>query len=83
MRKGVHPYEYIDDWEEFNETSWPKKVDFYSNLYIDDITDTDYNHAKRVSKDFEIKNLSEYHDLYFKIDTLLWLMFLKILEKFA
>ena len=21
LRKGVYPYEYVDDWEEFNETS--------------------------------------------------------------
>ena len=32
---------------------------------------TDYMHAKRVCKDFEIKNLGEYHDFYFKNDTLL------------
>ena len=71
MRKVVYRYEYIDDWEKFNEISLPKYVDFYSNLCIDDITDTDYNHAKRVSKDFEIKNLGEYHDLYFISNTLL------------
>ena len=28
-------------------------------------------HVKRVCKDFEIKNLGEYHDLYLKIYTLL------------
>ena len=28
-------------------------------------------HGKRVCKDFEIKDLGEYHDLYLKIDTLL------------
>ena len=28
-------------------------------------------HGKRVCKDFEIKNLGEYHDLYFERDTLL------------
>ena len=28
-------------------------------------------HGKRVCKDFEIKHLGEYHDLYLKSDTLL------------
>ena len=28
-----------------------------------DITDADYGHAKRVCKEFEIKNLEQYHDL--------------------
>ena len=28
------------------------------------ITDADYTHAKRVYKNFEIKNISEYHNLY-------------------
>ena len=38
---------------------------------MEDITDGDYMHGKRVSKDFEIKNVGEYHDLYLKSDTLL------------
>ena len=71
LRKGVYPYEYMDDWEKFNETTLPKKEEFYSNLNMEDITDADYMHAKRVCKDFEIKNLGEYHDLYLKSDTLL------------
>ena len=37
-----------------------------------DITDADYAHAKRVCKDFEIKNLGEYHDLYLQSNTLLF-----------
>ena len=44
---------------------------FYSNLNMEDITDAVYTHVKRVCKDFEIKNLGEYHDLYLKSDTLL------------
>ena len=36
-----------------------------------DITDTDYVHRKRVYKDFEIKNVGEYYDLYVQGDTLL------------
>ena len=35
------------------------------------ITDTDYAYAKRVCKNFEIKNLGEYHDLYVQSNTLL------------
>ena len=37
---------------------------------MDDITDADYMPGKRVCKDFEIKYLGEYHDLYLKSDTL-------------
>ena len=47
------------------------KKNFYSNLNMEDITDANYMHAKRVFKDFEIKDLGEYHDLYLKNDTLL------------
>ena len=38
---------------------------------MEDITDADYAHAKRVSKDFKIKNLGEYHDLYVQSNILL------------
>ena len=31
---------------------------------MEDNTDSDYMHAKRVCKDFEIKSLGEYHDLH-------------------
>ena len=31
----------------------------------------DYMHAKRVCKDFKIKNWGEYHDFYLKSDTFL------------
>ena len=61
----------MDDCEKFHETLLPEKEEFYSNLNMEDITDADSLHAKRVSKDFEIKNLGEYHDLYLKGDTLL------------
>ena len=32
LRKGVYPYEYMDDWEKFNETTLPEKEKFCSNL---------------------------------------------------
>ena len=71
LRKGVYPYEYMDDWKKCNETSLPEKQDFYIHLDMGDITDADYAHEKRVCKDFEIKNLGEFHDLYVQSDTLL------------
>ena len=55
---------YMDDWEKFYETSLPEREDFYSHLNMKDITDADQAHAKSVCKNFEIKNLGEYHDLY-------------------
>ena len=71
LRKGVYPYDHLDEWEKFNKTLLPEKEQFYCNLNKEDIADADYMHAKRVCKDFEIKKLGEYHDLYLQSDTLL------------
>ena len=29
LRKGVYPYEYMDSWQRFDETSLPDKEAFY------------------------------------------------------
>ena len=61
----------MDNWERFNEILLPNKEALYSNLNMEDITDTDYRHANKVFKEFKIKYLGEYHDLYVQSDTLL------------
>ena len=71
LQKGVHTYEYMNNWENFNETSLPEKEDFYSHLNMEDITDADYAHEKRACNDCKIKNLGEYHDLYVQSNALL------------
>ena len=38
---------------------------------MEEITNANYMHGKRICEDFEIKNLGEYHDLHLKSDTLL------------
>ena len=38
---------------------------------MEDITDADSVHAKRICKDVEVKHLGEYHDLYVQSDALL------------
>ena len=56
---------------------------------MEDITDADHAHAKRVCKNFIIKILGEYYDLYVLSDTLLLAdvfenfrkMFLEIYER--
>ena len=64
LRKGVYPYEYMDSWERFKETSLPDKEAFYSNLNMEYITDVDYKHAQIVFKNLINNNLGDYHDLY-------------------
>ena len=71
LRKGVYPYEYMDSWEKFNETSLPIKEDFYSHLNMEDIDDIDYRHGNNVFKSFKLYNLGDYHDLYVQSDALL------------
>ena len=71
LRKGVYPYEYIDEWDKFDEKVLPDKESFYSNLTLENISEIDYVHANNVFKKFNINNLGEYHDLYVGSDMLL------------
>ena len=56
LRKSVYPYEYMDSWGKFNETSLPSKEDFYSNLNMEDVDDIDYRHGNNVFKGFKLEN---------------------------
>ena len=70
-KKGIYPYEYMDSFEKFSETSLPKKEDFYSKLNDEHITENEYAHAKTVWETFDCKTLGDYHDLYVKTDVAL------------
>ena len=71
LRKGIYPYEYMDSWKRFDETTLPDKEAFYRGLNMDDITDVDYRHAKRVFKNLNNKNVGDYHDLHVQSDTII------------
>ena len=71
LRKGVYPYEYMDEWEKFNESKLPDKELFYSDLNKKCITNEDYPHAQKVWDTFDIKNIGEYPDLYVQSDAAL------------
>ena len=70
----------MDSWQKFGEATIPPKEAFYSELNLEDITDKNYAHAKKVWKVFEIKNRGEYHDLYVQCDKLLLADYLRTLE---
>ena len=78
LRKGVYPYEYMDSWERFDETSLPNKKAFYSELNLEDITDKDYEHAQKVWEVFEI--LATIMTYMFKVVHYCLQMYLKTLE---
>ena len=61
----------MDSWERFDEAALPNKKAFYSELNLENITDKDYINAQKVFKEFKLKNLGDYHDLYVQSDTLL------------
>ena len=69
LKKGVYPYEYMNDWKKFEETELPSNNEFYSNLNLRNISKEDIKHAKNVWNTFNIKNIGEYHDLYVQSDT--------------
>ena len=47
LRKLIYPYEYIDSWNRFDETSLPDKEAFNSSLNMEGITSVDYRHGKK------------------------------------
>ena len=49
-KKGVYPYDYMESVSRFNETSLPKREEFYSILNDTVISEDDYVHANRVWK---------------------------------
>ena len=70
-RKGIYPYDYMNGIKKCFEEKLPQKEEFFSKLNDCGISDEDFDHAQRIWKEFGIKNLGEYHDLYLKSDVLL------------
>ncbi|XP_057310096.1 uncharacterized protein LOC130648092 [Hydractinia symbiolongicarpus] len=75
LRKGVYPYEYMDNWQKFEELELPPKEAFHSKLNMKGISDRDHEYAKEVWDDItpEGDNVTmwDYHDIYLTIDVLL------------
>ena len=67
----MYLYDNMDTTTKFNETELPPKEEFYSKLNDSDISHEDYKNVKKVWKEFKMKTMGDYHDLYLKTDVLL------------
>ena len=70
IRKGVYPYEYMDNWDKF-KGELPSIDKFSSKLNMSGISKEDYQHAKNIWDKFKLKNMGDYHDLYLEKDVIL------------
>jgi hypothetical protein len=70
-KKGVYPYERMDDPEKMKETQLPPIKAFYSKLRLSGISKQEYKHAQHVYNKFGCEAFQNYHDLYLKSDVLL------------
>ena len=59
LKKGIYPYEYMNDTEKLTETQLPPIEKFYSSLSDSNITEAEYEHAKTVFEKFKCQNLGE------------------------
>jgi len=71
IQKGIYPYDYIDNYERFNETKLPNNNEFYSKLNYSECSNEDYERAQIVWNKFKCQKLLDYHKLYLKSDVLL------------
>ena len=79
LEKEVCPYKYMDSCSKFKETSSPNKEGFWTSLNLENVSNSDYEHAIKVREIFNMKNIGNYNDLYVQSDTLLLLV---VLESF-
>ena len=70
-RKSVYPYDYLDSFDIFDETSLPSQDAFFNKLSGSTCSDTDYTHATRVWDAFGCETIAEYNDIYLQLDVVL------------
>lgn len=71
FRKEVFPYDYLDNFEWFNETELPPQEEFYNTLTESNIKSNQYEYAKKIWTSFGMQTFRDYHDLYLITNVLL------------
>ena len=70
-KKGIFPYDYMNNENKLNETSLPAREDFHNSLTNSPITDEDYDMAQLMWREFDCKTIQDYLELYLVLDTML------------
>ena len=70
LRKGIFPYEWLDEVRKLDPTELLPIEAFYSTLNEEGISVEDYKHATKVWSAFNMKTTRDYHDLYCRSDVL-------------
>ena len=70
-RKGVYPYDYVNNDDVFNDTQLPTIEKFYNKLRREHIKPEEYEYAHKVWNQMDCKTFGDYHKLYLKCDVLL------------
>ena len=69
-RKGVYPYDDMDSFNRFEETTLSSQDSFFSKLSGSPCSDSEYTHATRVWNAFGCQTIADYHDIYLQLDVL-------------
>lgn len=70
-RKGVFPYDYLDDYDKLYQREMPRIEHFYNSLRNEPLSEDDYRHFVEVWNSFECETMQDYMELYLITDTML------------
>ena len=82
LRKGVYPYDWVDDWKKLEETNLPSRESFFNKLRNEACSIEDYAHAHAVWEKFNCTNFREYMSIYLKCMFLIICSFFQLFETF-
>ena len=66
LRKGVYPYDWVDDLAKFQIPELPDREAFYNKLRGEECSMEEWNHAQQVWNAFGCKDFNDYHNIYLK-----------------
>ena len=68
----MFPYDFAESYEVLRDSKEiPSKAQFFNKLTDSAVSDSDYDHAKKVFKTFKCRSMMDYNNLYMKLDTYL------------